>query len=479
MFLGSAKQAVVIIGAGPAGLAPLCAAANVGRLHDLIQGGVTILEQGDAPGGGSLGQYAIRSDSSADAFLDIVTRTEDPRLSALRDHPIARTLSRYGSGAAPLALVARFLDLVGSALCAIVAGSDHGRVCTGVVALSLTQVSASCWRTRFRHLASGVEEEIDSSSVVLATGASQPIDRLYREPVAGRPLLPQHQGKLLQSGDIMTSRGAELVREQLLDRRDPRVVIVGGSTSAGAIAARFLKHFTDVNFGEGGVTIMHRQPLRIFYESVREAEAEGYAEFTEQDVCRITGRVYRFGGFRLDSRELLMSARGVGGRPAEPRVALFHLHEQNYGTARKLLGSADLIVAAMGYRPRVLPVFDSRHRGISLHVPQGAAWSIVDQCCRVLTSNGLALPGLFAIGLAVGPRPSWELGGEANFTGQVNSLWLWQHTLGLRIVDGIQERFTAESAKQDVHLERPSEPHFAPLQRQPEPALAATIVGAA
>jgi hypothetical protein len=99
-----------------------------------------------------------------------------------------------------------------------------------------------------------------------------------------------------------------------------------------------------------------------------------------------------------------------------------------------------MIIAAMGYRPRALPVIDVHKRPIPLLAQAINSNSLVDDQCRVLSATGEALAGLFGIGLASGIPHTPEIGGETNFTGQINSLWLWQHLLGLRIVKQVQER---------------------------------------
>ena len=443
MSLERVTQAVVIVGAGPAGLGPLFAAANVGRLDELVQGGVTILERGKRLGGGSLNQYAIRSDSSAEAFLDIVVRTKEPRLQELRAHPMAQELATYGTGSAPLTLAAAFLEVASETLCRIVAESERGRVLLGVEVLSVRQVSPSLWRTRFLHTASGVEHEVESGSVVLATGAHQPKERLWTEKVAGEPLLPRYAGKLLQSGEVFAHDGVACVTGMLQGKQNPRVTIVGGSTSAGAVAVSLLQRMPGLAFGEGGVTILHRQPLRIFYNSAAEALEDGYTEFCADDICHLTARVFRLSGFRLDSRELIMSARGIGGRPSEPRLRLQRLTDETFSAAQQTLQSSDLVIAALGYRPRACRILDGSGDTVELRRPSRGVWAMVDQECRLLRAEGEPIDGLFGIGLAVGPASSKELGGELNFRGQVNSLWLWQHTLGLRILDGIADRCAA------------------------------------
>ncbi len=467
----SGAQAVVIAGAGPGGLGPLFAAANVGRLDALLAGGVTILERGRWIGGGSLNQYAIQSDSAAEAFLDIAVRTEEPRLRALRAHPIAQELAAYGTGSAPLTLAAKFLALASETMCRIVAESERGRILLGVEVVSVAEISDDLWRTRFVHAASGVEHEVVSSSVVIATGAHQPKERLWTEPVAGEPLLPRYAGKLLQSSDVFAHDGVGRITEMLHGRTAPKVTIVGGSTSAGAVAVSLLHRMPKVQFGEGGVTILHRKPLRIFYNSAAEALEDGYTEFTAEDICRLTARVYRLSGFRLDSRELIMKARGIGGRPPEPRLRLQQITEESFAEAHSTLAESDLVIAAMGYRPRVCRVQHASGE-IALHKPSGDRWAMVDQQCRLMREDGTGIDGLFGIGLAVGPAASHELGGETGFRGQVNSLWLWQHTLGLRIADGVAERMHAsKSVKGNAPKGQGSQPLSLPVIRPVPPKL--------
>ncbi len=451
-------QGVVIVGAGPAGLAPLFAAASVGRLEEVLRLGVTILEQGENLGAGSLGQHAVASDSTAEAFLDLVTRTEEPRLRALCHHPAAQELLRLGRAAAPLTTVAAFLEAAGRTLCEIVADSDGGVVLTGARVTSVRQTRDGRWRTRFVRSGSGSEHEIASSYVVLATGAHQPQRRLEQEQVAGQLLCPRFQDKLLQSGEVLARGGIERVRERLGAKKAPTVAVIGGSTSAGAVALRLLNEVTGLHFEAGAVTLLHRQPLRIFYESEAEAVAEGYTEFRPQDVCSLTGRVVGVYGLRLDSRELIMRARQIGGRPEEPRLRLLQLLPENFGKAQTALEEADLIITALGYRPRLARIFDERGCPVPLVSPQGKEWSVVDERCRVLTAAGTPLKNLLAIGLSVGPKPGRELGGETDFYGQINSLWLWQHTLGLRIV----EEITSHAVRPDLEMRKVTLPVHPP-----------------
>jgi hypothetical protein len=355
------------------------------------------VEQSGSVGEGTIGRWCINSDSTAFTFADCLAGPPDSELAALRSHPLTKELVEAGEGTVPLPRAGEFLGLVGQAMNEVIAASPNGRVLKGYRAVS-TQRTRTGWVTLIRDLETGRERTIDSRNVVLATGASQPVERLRREVVAGVNLVERCGERLLQSGEVVSTAGFAAVAARLAGLgRPPRVAIIGGSTSAAAIAFAMLNRMPGVTFGPGGVTILHRRDLRIFYPSVEAALADGYTEFGPDDICPISGRVFRLSGFRLDSRELIMRARGIGGRPAEPRLQLHRLGVDN-AASLALLDNADLVIAALGYRPRALPVFDESGERVSLHSEAGPQARLVDNHCRVMDANGNPLPNLFAIG---------------------------------------------------------------------------------
>ncbi len=436
---------LVVVGAGPGGLAPLLAAHRQGRLDDLLAAGVAIVERSPSIGGGTIGGYAINSDSSGNTFVDCLKAPGRTRLTELAEHPLARAMAAAGEGAVALRDAGRFLDLVGATLGEMVAAHPACAVLTRHEALSGAQASVQpragapgCvargeWRVAVRD-PEGRERTLIARHVVLATGARQPAPRLAAERVGGENLLARVGARLLQSGDVLSTGGLEQVTARLAVHPSPRVAVVGGSTSAAAVCHALLHRMPGVRFAPGAITLLHRRPLRIYYPDVASARAEGYTEFTDDDLCPISGRVFRFAGFRLDSREMVMQARGIGGRAPEPRLALHMLREPADPEAWRILDQADLVVAAMGYRPNALPVLDRAGVAIALLAQGGPQLPLVDGQCRVLDADGAPLAGLFGIGLAAGFVPRGALGGEPSFRGQANGLWLWQNDVGGLIV---------------------------------------------
>ena len=421
----------MIIGGGPAGTALLTAASRHGLLPDLSRG-LVVVERDGSIGGGQLGRYAITSDSTAQTFLSAIEGNAHPAIAALADHPATLAVARHrASLGVPLAEVGPLLRAIGDRLHASIT-AHGGTVMTGMEALSARQRDGR-WHVRLRDTATHRDVERVARNLVIATGGHQPLDRLVTQRVAGASLVDMAGDRLVQSDSVLARGGFEMVADLLSGRRAPRVAVIGGSTSALTTVALLLRERPALPFGAGGITLLHRRPLRPFYHSVEAAHAEGFTDFGQEDICPVSGFVYRLAGFRLEARELVLRMLGIDGRAPEPRVALHRVAGDDDAAARDILGTADLVIAAMGYRPRALPLEDADGRPLALAAHAGAP--MVDGSCRIRDAAGAPVPGLYGIGLAAGFVPHGKLGGEASFVGQANGLWLWQNDVGMMIVD--------------------------------------------
>ena len=114
----------------------------------------------------------------------------------------------------------------------------------------------------------------------------------------------------------------------------PTIAIVGGSNSALAASGALLQGLRSETSAADSITVLHRRPLRIFYRAPEDAAAEGYTDFGPDDICPISGFAYRLAAFRIDSRELVMRASGIGGRTAEPRLLLHIFYPSALAKAR-------------------------------------------------------------------------------------------------------------------------------------------------
>ena len=299
------------------------------------------------------------------------------------------------------------------------------------------------WITHVRSAATGATSRLTSRSVLVATGGHQDGAALWSAEVAGRPLLPRCAGRLVLSDDVLAHGGVADVGRRLQGLARPRVVVVGGGTSGLAATVRLLEDLPDALSAPGSVTVLHRRPLRVFYPSQAAALADG-CEFGPEDVCPVSGYVFRLAGFRLASRDLLVRLKGVAGAPPEPRVNLHDMRGATPEATWQIIDRADVVVCATGYVPRLVPVVDARGRPLPLAGEVRGARA-VDDACRVLDAEGTPVPDVLGLGLAMGFVPSGRFGGEPSFRGQANGLWLWQTGVGAMVVDHVTGRSDARA----------------------------------
>jgi hypothetical protein len=436
----------LIVGGGPAGVAPLVSASRSGLLDRILADGIVLAERGTTIGAGRIGRYAINSDSTANTLISCVIDNPHPALAALRDHPVAKAVAAYRGGSVPLTLVSEFMTVLGGALRHLLMASGN-EVMLGHEAISSKKLRAGFWRTNLRRLSDGVDVFVDSRFVVLATGGHQPLSYLAQRSVGGRPLLPQYADKLVQSDDALTATGLTAIGERLAKGRSKRIAIVGSSSSAMACANAVLQSPFGRELGAGAVTLLHRRPLHIFYPSAAEARADGYNEFGPEDICPISGFVFRLSGLRLEARDLLMAVRGIGGRPPEERLRLHQVGAGPDPAALEILEEADVVIAALGYRAQALPLLGASGRRLDVFADDTGTRPLVDSKCRVIDRKGRPIDGLLAIGLGTGFFSRELVGGELSFSGQTNSLWQWQNAVGGLIARQIQAAEVAPPVK--------------------------------
>jgi hypothetical protein len=433
----------LIVGGGPAGLAPLLSASRSGLLDRILADGIALAERGTTIGAGRIGRYAINSDSTANTLVSSIIDNPHPALAALSDHPVVKAVAAYRGASVPLTLVAEFMTVLGGALRDVLTASGN-EVLLGHEAISSKKLGDGFWRTKLRCLSDGAEVFVDSRFVVLATGGHQPVSYLAQRSVGGRPLFPHCADRLIQSDEALTAAGLAAIGDRLAKGRSKRIAIVGSSSSAMACANAVLQSSFGRELGAGAVTLLHRRPLHVFYPSAAEAKADGYDEFGPEDICPISGFVFRLSGLRLEARDLLMAVRGIGGRPPEARLRLHQVGAGSDAAALEILDDADVVVAALGYRAQALPLLTASGRRLDVFADDTGARPLVDGECRVIDRKGRPIEGLLAIGLGTGFFSRELVGGELSFSGQTNSLWQWQNAVGGLIAQQIQ---TADVAK--------------------------------
>lgn len=427
----------VIVGGGPGGTGILIWAAQNGQFSDLLSTGLAVVDRREGLGG-TLGRYAVNSDSLGGVYLECLEAASTPEeIRQLSADPVAREIEAYRNGFPPLALVNRFMHRLGAKITAMLRANARCIVHSGTEAraLHIRQDGTVCIETA---TVKGGRSFITALSAVLALGGRQQWQ--HQILPHGLTLSDYRLRHVITSDRLLSHEGMhEAARALRLDCGRP-LVILGGSHSAYSAAWALTRLLPAGVLGARQITILQRSPPSVFYPGRAAAEADEYP-VTEGSICSRTQRVNRLGGLRGNGRDIWRGIHRRTGAEPEPQVSSGLLADHSAGDLRNILEEAALVVPAFGYSARTIPIFDPQGRRLILRADSGHP--AVDQDCQLLLNDGTALAGVFGMGLGSGYRPSGMMGGEANFSGQANSLWLYQNDIGAIIYRGIQGRLSA------------------------------------
>jgi hypothetical protein len=263
---------------------------------------------------------------------------------------------------------------------------------------------------------------------VLALGGRQS----WRErPIAPGLRLDDCKLRHIMPSDRLLERGGLAEADAALATAGGRkVLILGGSHSAYAAAWALLQLPGATRLGVDQIEILQRRPPVVFYPDAQAAASYLYP-VRPGDICPRTGRVHRMGGLRGFGRDMWRQVSGRPGVTSDPRVGTRALTRLPPGLLQAMLEEAALVVACFGYGSITLPVLDQAGERLALAADDGLP--AVGETCRLALRDGRTIDRLFGIGLGTGYRLPASMGGEPNFDGQANSLWLYQNDIGATI----------------------------------------------
>jgi hypothetical protein len=418
-------------GGGPATVGAFVCAARTGRLDELLEAGVIVIERGERLGGGSLRHYGISSNSLAVAFLEGLDEIrEKGRFDDVHSDPATEELRAMSGVHAPLSLAGAYLDVLGATVEKIL--DDH----PACEVARETRVSEMRIGDDGITIAgeNGVGRTIAVGKAVIAMGgrARAGVEQLSVLPGL---TLERYQHKVRHAAALFDDRIG--LPDALLDavRTTGRVTIVGGSHSAWSVAWLMMNdaRFRTEQGGPPTVTVLHRSPIRLFYLTQEDAVAERYPFDPDRDVCPVSGRVNRVAGLKGDARELARQALGVV--ESDLPIHVLPLGANGADAAVAALDSAGLIVAATGYEPE-LPALVSGS-GEEIVPDRSTSGLVVSDELEVVDTRGRALPGVLAYGLGVGIRAPRRVGGEPSNERAITSVWLYQHDVGQVALDSL------------------------------------------
>ena len=431
----NAQYDTIIIGGGPAGLGPLVAASKSGQLDAVLDKGVCVIEKGPTIGGGAFNNYSINSDTPGGILLECFSEHNDRSLQPLRRSHSAQVLEANDSGFVPLKLIGNFLDGLGSCLEKIINNHPSSNIFLNSEVSKVEMDRDGRYTVEIRRtiLGSGKENiQLTARKIIMAPGGSQNhlrslSARLFNTETR---LSDFPEKSLIQSDSVLKNDSHfQKLLSDIDNGSSANVVVIGSSHSAFSSALFLLKQLRGKS-DNVKIKILYRTEPKIYYPSADDAPADGFYQFDKNDVCIATNRIFRFGGIRMESRDLLRSIHGLSDDSSSPPVELVKF--TNEPKLQRLLSDSTVIISALGYRPDYVPIFDDTGAEITPGTSDG---KYVDSECRLLSNDGQIIRNCYGVGLASGYVP--DNGGEPSFTGQTNSIWIYQNPAGNILLEKI------------------------------------------
>ena len=416
----------VIIGNGPAGSGLLSCILKQSASRPDRPLKLCSIEACSTGKAGRLSGYNIPSDTRAEKFLTCLEGLPPSIQTDAHLAKLSQELRDYKSKAAPLPLVGEFYRQLGRLICDEMVLGGQLDVKTDTQALWAKRHRGH-WELAIR--SDGRDNIVKSKKLVLACGATESEERIMSF-LKAYDLGPSDLDQVELSSSLLKAKANDAIFRHLRTLENPKVVIIGGSHSAISSAGKLLSQ--DINFGHNAISIFHRRPMQVTFDSPEDAVKHGVTDFDETDICPKTGRVFALKGFRLDSRDLFMAIKGYGGQPVEKRVELKPLENIPASDIKQDLLAADLVICALGYSPNYIPLYQAdKAEAIALNAPH-----FVNQNSQLLDSQGRIIDACYALGLASNYNLAGRFG-EPSFKGQANGLVLWYKEIGMELASSL------------------------------------------
>ena len=441
--LSESTLGCLIGGAGPAGLGFLFNAIKRGALEQLAQAGTIIVDAGTELGAGKLGDYQIIANSVSDVFLDCLRDPLlAPILAPLQASPTFRHLKLNSQEAPALPIVGQlFQQAAGLVLPWLERqyGIPTWRQ-TRITEVTCEGSSYVVWLEQ-----AGAIRRVRTSSLVLNLGGKQ-TRHSFEESIQAMGLqLPQSAS--IDSSDNLLRLQPEALRQRYRARLKDGgpICVVGGSHSAFSALDNLASALHHDGLRE--LTLVHRSPIRLFYETAAEALAAGYDFDPIQDICPISKRVNRSGGLRYRAHEIgrqVLAGQGIGGTPVKVKTLQLDGSAERLASAQTLFDSAALLVQGMGYQPIVPELRCQDGRPLTLRTLRGGLDS--DAAGSPLDQHGQRLKGLHLFGLGSGLAVDPRLGSEASFSGRIYGVWQFHNDASREALESVLERLDKPGA---------------------------------
>lgn len=435
----------VLCGAGPAGMGFLFYAFKSGKLAEVARNGLLIIDKRASLGAGKLGDYVnVTGNSVAKTFLACLEHERfDEVFGDIREYnEVHRKLAADPDGTPLLSEVGELLTLAAERLIAYLVKHFDIDVLREHEIDAIRRSQDGRFEIAYHDTRRpAARRMVISDTVVMNLGGTQrveEVDDLCRTldiPSPGNGVITCTSDELLRLTSTQLVNTFAPVFAPATSRSTNRITIIGGSHSAFTMTERLATDLGGAGLDE--IAIVHRSPIRLFFETEDEARAWGYTVDPANDICPITRRVNRSSGLRYRAFETACSVMAHGRvTGTKPRIELIDAAaDGGQARAATTLAQSCGVVHSAGYGSNMSALVD--HRGATIPLLFGQGGIEVDAFGRPIDIDGNVIRGIFTFGLGSGFRPDPEIGSEAAFTGRIYGVWIFHHEIGRRILAGV------------------------------------------
>jgi hypothetical protein len=116
-----------------------------------------------------------------------------------------------------------------------------------------------------------------------------------------------------------------------------------------------------------------------------------------------------------------------------PCINLINTEQNTLDSSKKLINSSELIINATGYNSKSIEVIDAN--GMEIKFAKRGGSILTNYTCNPIINNGEVLPNFYTYGLGAGLTTGDGNGGEQDYAGRIDGVWVYQHEVSNRIVD--------------------------------------------
>jgi hypothetical protein len=208
----------------------------------------------------------------------------------------------------------------------------------------------------------------------------------------------------------------------LLPHQQGSILIVGSSHSSFSAAWRLLNDPVLSAYAKGrDIIMLQRNPLVKLRCTPKFAHQNQLPFDAIDDVCPVSGLVYRNAGLRKDAKALYIQIKnGTEKRVRlEPTAAI--------SDAKHLLDNAALVIQCTGFRANLPKIILN---GVTQNVRQRSNFGELSDI-----KSGTAIPNLFGFGLGIQIIPEGDYRGENSFNGSSDGVLPYPNAVAPVIID--------------------------------------------